>query len=338
MDKKIISTKEDRQWQGIPGIEVASNGRLWAVVYSGGPKEPHVDNHILIMTSFDGNTWEKPQVIVEQDAVTRVFDPTLWHDPSGRLWLIYNRASIEKRDYSVWAITTKESTLADPKWSEPRKLEFNVPLAFRMNKPIVNTDGEWLLPVTWSDIKPKGWWANPLDYQGVAISKDNGVSWELHGKVKARPWALENMIVEVSGQKFRYWMLIRSGASRLYQSYSHDGREWTRGKKSAIRNCRSRFYVRRLQSGRILLINNTHPKKRIGMYAALSEDEGKTFPYRLTLDTREKVSYPDCVQGSTGKLHIVFDRERKKVGEINYICIEESEILHTRGHKTLKIF
>ena len=122
MLKEVISTKGDRKWQGIPGIEIAPNGRLWASVYTGGSHEPHVDNHILLMTSADGVLWTEPKLAIEGDSVTRLFDPTLWHDDSGKLWLIYNLASIEKREYSVWAINTDDSSGPEPVWSEPKKL------------------------------------------------------------------------------------------------------------------------------------------------------------------------------------------------------------------------
>ena len=42
----------------------------------------------------------------------------------------------------------------------------------------------------------------------------------------------------------------------------------------------------------------------------LSEDGGKTFPYRLLLDERKDVSYPDATIDKDGMIHITYDRER----------------------------
>ena len=100
-----VATKGSRQWQGIPGIERAANGRLWCTFYTGGPQEPHPDNRILLTTSADdGRTWSDPETIVAFDGAARAYDPTLWHDPQGRLWLIVNRADRTAQDFSVWAM------------------------------------------------------------------------------------------------------------------------------------------------------------------------------------------------------------------------------------------
>ena len=52
-----------RTWQGIPGIEQAPNGRLWATWYTGGLHEGAAGNYVAVATSGDdGKTWSKPVV------------------------------------------------------------------------------------------------------------------------------------------------------------------------------------------------------------------------------------------------------------------------------------
>lgn len=47
-----------RLWQGIPSIERAPGGRLWATWYTGGVGEGKGHNHALLVTSGDdGRTW-----------------------------------------------------------------------------------------------------------------------------------------------------------------------------------------------------------------------------------------------------------------------------------------
>ena len=46
------------------------------------------------------------------------------------------------------------------------------------------------------------------------------------------------------------------------------------------------------------------------MKVSISEDDGLTWPYTLTLDTRDNVSYPDVAEGENGTLYIIYDRER----------------------------
>jgi len=59
MQRRLVSTKENRRWQGIPAIERAANGRLWCAFFSGGPKEPDPDNVILITTSKDDDALQR---------------------------------------------------------------------------------------------------------------------------------------------------------------------------------------------------------------------------------------------------------------------------------------
>ena len=271
MRSQFISTKNDRLWQGIPAIERTANGRLWCAFFSGGPKEPDPQNYILLSSSTDnGVTWSSPQAIITPEGLTRAYDPALWHDPDGRLWLFYNLANLETKDFGVWAITTTNSAAASPVWSSPVKIELGVPFAFRLNKPTVTASGEWLLPVTFARNAPEGWFPGEGQLQGVAISKDRGASWSFHGAVDTPAWALENMIVE--RQDGRLWMLIRTGSGVLWQSFSEDGgRTWSEGTPTTIVNPGVRFFIRRLASGRLLLINTPDPRQRKTMYASLSD-------------------------------------------------------------------
>ena len=74
MRTTVVSTKGSRQWQGIPAIERAANGRLWCAFYSGGPKEPDPANHILLTTSADdGVTWVDPVTVVDPPGSERAY-------------------------------------------------------------------------------------------------------------------------------------------------------------------------------------------------------------------------------------------------------------------------
>ena len=95
----------------------------------------------------------------------------------------------------------------------------------------------------------------------------------------------------------------------------------------------------------MLLINHYNYKGRNNLTALLSEDDGKTFPYSLLLDERNKVSYPDCAEGKDGFLYIVYDRERgsknqreeKSAKEILLAKIKEEDILCGRLSEKSKL-
>src|SRR6185295_5704987 len=100
---------------------------------------------MLATSADDGKNWSNLKVVIDpdRDGPCRAFDPCLWHDPRGRLWLFW-----AERDISVqtWAMVTEDSGNENPKWSAPRLIHAGIML----NKPTVPASGAWLLPVaTW---------------------------------------------------------------------------------------------------------------------------------------------------------------------------------------------
>ena len=329
LTQTIVSTKGTRQWQGIPAIERAAGGRLWVSFFSGGHQEPDVANCILLTTSDDdGATWREPEVAVPSRNNTRAFDPCLWHAPDGRLWMFYNLATQTEPRGWVCARTTDHSDAAQPVWSEGREIPLDVPYAFRLNKPTVLASGRWLLPVTWARAFPAEKWFHfdASHLQGVAISDDAGATWRFTGELAAPKWALENMIVE--RRDGTLWMLIRTGAGELWQSLSDDGGDaWSAPEPAGIVNPGARYFIRRLASGRLLLINTPQPKERTSLYATLSDDDGRTWSAGLLIDDREKISYPDAIEAAPGLIYMVNDRDRYGPGEIQFSRFEEADVL-----------
>lgn len=93
----IWASQEPREWQGIPGLERTEGGRVFATWYSGGSREPDPENTVLLSISDDGGeSYSEPVEMAGPRDGARAYDPTLWIDPKGRLWLIYNRADKEK--------------------------------------------------------------------------------------------------------------------------------------------------------------------------------------------------------------------------------------------------
>jgi len=327
MRQTVVSTKGARQWQGIPTIERAPNGRLWCAFFSGGPREPDPANEILLTTSEDsGLTWGEPWVVVSMPGGTRVYDPCLWHDPEGRLWLFYNQANLETREYSVLARVAQSSELPALEWSEPRHIPLGAPFAFRLNKPTVLASGVWVLPVTWARTAPAGWFAGSEQLQGIAMSRDHGCTWSFHGAVEAPHWALEGMVVE--RQDGLLSLYIRTGAGVIWHSGSQDGGlTWSPGVPTDIVNPGVRFFIRRLRSGRLLLINTPNPSARTRLLAYLSNDDGASWVGGLELDARALVSYPDGVQAPDGRIFTVHDCDRQGLGEIRLSVFDEQEVL-----------
>ena len=88
------------------------------------------------------------------------------------------------------------------------------------------------------------------------------------------------------------------------------GYTWSKDYDSGYRGPTSRFHITRLKSGRILFVNHYDFSERDHLYAMLSEDEGKSFPYKLLIDERKDVSYPDAKEAADGFIYVTYDRER----------------------------
>lgn len=337
-----------RTHQGIPGIERIPSGRLFAVWYAGGDSECCENYAMLSISDDNGKSWKSPVAVVDPPHPSvRAFDPTLWMAPDGRFfwfwaqgcggpggtWDIYDGIA------GVWY-----SVLENPQ-DPPEQFRFTpsvrIANGIMMNKPTVLSDGTWCLPVSL--------WSNPAfrrhDSLGVkpgcclVVSEDCGKSFSVRGRIEMRhveggPVFDEHMFAELSDGTLQALIRVNLGVA---EAFSYDrGFTWTAPALSrSISGPNSRFFIRRLKSGRLLLVNNDvsqtaskekwRPRDRMTAY--LSEDDGKTWPYRLLLDERTPVSYPDGVEGDDGFLYLIHDYLRSGGGYIYLSRITESDIL-----------
>ncbi len=331
-----------RQWQGVASMERTAKGTMYVDFYSGMKTEESGNFIILLRSDDDGKTWRDPELVVEHpDPEIRCFDPCLWIDPLGRLWMTWNqsRCYYDGRD-GVWTIMTENPDDPEPSWSKPRRIANGV----MINKPIVTSKGEWIFPCSlWSrEYEPPAEDHSELDDEvraNVYISNDQGKTITLRGGVDMPLRSFdENMVVEL--QNGDLWMLVRR-IDGIGESFSSDnGKTWTDGQFSGISGPNARFFVRRLASGRILLVNHCnfrYPqgdergfKVRSNLMAQLSEDEGKSWIGGLMLDARAEVSYPDGKQDEDGRIYVVHDFERYRAREILMHVFREEDIL--AGH------
>jgi hypothetical protein len=116
------------------------------------------------------------------------------------------------------------------------------------------------------------------------------------------------------------------------QSTSADGgRTWKDPTEpDGIRHPNARFHIRRLASGRLLLVKHGRAidahTGRSELTAWLSNDDGRTWCGGLMLDERKGVSYPDGFQAPDGTLYISYDRNRATDGEILLARFTEADI------------
>lgn len=312
-----------REWQGIPGIERAPDGTLFATWYSGGKGEGP-DNYVLVVRSTDdGATWSEPILTIDPPGKVRAFDPVLWLDPSERLWLFWAQSYTWFNGRAgVWAIRCDAPGPGTLAWTPPRRLCNGI----AMNKPVVLSNGEWHLPAALWDRDPRLPELEQERRANAVVSADEGRTWTLRGGAIV-PFRTcdEHMVVERRDGSL--WMLVRTGYG-IGESVSADGgATWSPGRATALDGPNSRFYIRRLRSGRLLLINHVGFSGRSHMTALLSEDDGATWIGGLLLDERANVSYPDATETSAGVVYAIYDRERYNDREILMAVFTEEDVL-----------
>ncbi|MBQ2686960.1 MAG: exo-alpha-sialidase [Clostridia bacterium] len=295
---------DDRIWQGIPSIEVTKKGRIFSTFYTGGTTEPQIYNYSLLVYSDDGKNFTEP-VAVARDDDHRCYDPTVWIDPLGRLWFVWSIMP----DNAVYAAICDDPDADEIVFGE----EFRIGNDIMLNKPTVLSSGEWLFPIAvWNKGVAVGRLTDSWDdMRGSFVYRttDNGKTFEKLGRseVENRLYD-EHMVLELNDK--RLMMLVRTTYG-IGISYSDDkGLTWSEGEDSKLGGPCSRFHITRLKSGRVLLVNHYNFKGRNNLYALLSDDDCKSWKYKLLIDERSNVSYPDAKEAEDGYIYITYDRER----------------------------
>jgi predicted neuraminidase len=302
--------------QGVPGIERTTKGRLWAI-YGRHVESPRT-YQVVKTSDDDGRSWSAVRLMILPHPGTRAMSACLWVDPQGRLWIFWGQsAGLQDGRFGVWAIMTDAPNTAQPKWSEPRRLGDGILL----NKPTVLSNGEWLLPAS-------VWKAD--NSIRVYASTDQGKTFQLRGTANvpdpAKRGPDEPMIVERKDGSL--WMLVR--VQGLAESRSQDGgRTWSPVERSPIKHNTSRFFVRRLRSGSLLLVKHGPLNKRTGreqLTAYVSDDDGITWQGGLLIDERDDVTYPDGTQAESGTIYLVYDYHRTPEGVIHMATFGEEDV------------
>lgn len=339
-----------RRWQGIPSIEVTDGGKIFVNFYSGQDAEVGGNIMVLCVSTDGGKSFRSCEAVVEHpDPQCRIYDPCLWIDPHGVLWMSWTQArGFNDGRSGVWVSQCSDPDADNLVWNPPRRIANGI----MMNKPIVTSKGDWLFPTAiWCDtsgsVPTERHGLENEQFSNVYASLDEGRTIALrgHADIPHRSFD-ENMIVEKRDGSL--WMLTRT-FDGIGESFSTDGGyTWTPGRKSHIDGPCSRFHIRRLRSGRLLMINHYQFDQRIDLEdimsqgnvkswkgrshltALLSEDDGQTWPYYLLLDERNEVSYPDAKEAADGMIYVCYDWERVTQREILMARFTEDDIL--QGH------
>jgi predicted neuraminidase len=242
--------------------------------------------------------WSEPEVIADT-ADRSEGNPMLFVDDKGKVWLYFVTIhglgwSMAKMKYAV---------------SEDGGRTFGPVKLFRDNYGWMTRNhilrlesGTLLMPL----------YHESLRYSFFMRSTDGGETWQKAGRIKSRPGNLQPAIVELDEGTVLALMRTWGNNGKTWRAMSKDeGLTWSEAVEINIKNPRSATDMVRLSNGHLVIAFNNSTDRRTPLTVALSEDEGKTWPYLRDLETDEgRFSYPSLIQASDGMIHITYTYRR----------------------------
>lgn len=317
---------ERRQWQGCPSVEVTDGGRIYAAWYSGGPREPHIENYCILACSDDGINFRELYYIMQPAGDGgRVLDIQLWRPPDGSMRVFWTATACLAESsgdviadffdgrFGLWCAVLEGPDSAFPRLGEPKRLCDG----FMRCRPTVLEDGRWA-------VCAYDWMSDRYVYYTTC----DGVYFERHTGAKKHDGENrqfdETMMYQRRDGTLCMYSRLRGG---IGLSVSGGGADWSPVILEQ-RNPSARFFIRRLRSGRTLFVHSDSPDRREKMTAFLSEDDGVTCKYKLEIDERDGVSYPDAVEKPDGTILLIHDYARVGAGEIILSAFREEDIIN----------
>ena len=346
------------------------NGDI-ACVWFGGSQEGKSDISIYFSRLPAGAACWSEAVQLSDDATRSEQNPVLFPAPDGALWLFYTAQKSGNQDTSIIRYRTSRDN--GHTWG-PIGVLFDKAGTFVRQPVVVLDNGDWLVPVFYCRSRPGEKWVGNDDVSAVRISSDQGRTWSevevpdsvgcVHMNIEKMAdgsllalfrsrWA-DAIYQSRSTDNGRTW--TAPVASELPNNNSSI--QFTRlanGHLAVVFNDisvaqaterRASLYdeIEDEEEGGALAAAEPEPTAtgrtafwgtpRAPMTLAISEDGGRTWPYRRNLETGDgycmtnnselqlnrEYSYPSIRQTDDGIIHIAYTFFRQK---IRYVRVRE---------------
>lgn len=291
-----------------------------------------VADNTCVVSTDDGETWTSRGTVYDGEGPGTVKSGRLVLTPNDVLVLLYpdssstywkwetevNQPAPDVRRH-VWSI---RSTDGGRTWTDRQRLLDGYTGALMHG--IVTRDANVVFPVQRLLYNPG------RHATGVFVSEDDGQTWRESNIIDIgghghHDGAFEPTVVEL--RDGRLWMLLRTSLDAFWQSFSADGGlTWEKATPTAIDASNSPGMVRRLASGRLVLVwNRLYPEgksdyPRVGgayserpaswhrdeLSLAFSEDDGQTWSEPVVIARKPKrMRYPYLLEPNPGQVWVL---------------------------------
>ena len=147
----------------------------------------------------------------------------------------------------------------------------------------------------------------------MAISDDGGTTWKGSEPIVGLGGVQPSVVRKNNGTLVAYLRDNGPAPKRALMSEStDDGESWTTARDTDILNPGSSVEVIRLRNGHWIMVYNDLERSRYSLVAAISDDEGKTWPVRRHLEGQPDVEtpgqyhYPSVTQSRDDAIHVTY--------------------------------
>ena len=165
----------------------------------------------------------------------------------------------------------------------------------------------------------------------MAISDDGGTTWKGSEPIVGFGGIQPSVVRRNDGTLVAYLRDNGPAPKRAQVSESKDdGESWTEARDSDLLNPGTSVEVVRLRNGHWIMVYNDLERGRYSLVAAISEDEGKTWPRRRHLDGRpdkevpSQYHYPSVIQARDGFIHVTYSYFTPEGKSIKHARFDES--------------
>ena len=299
IDEPLFTSVADKIGHHAATITELSDGELLAAWYSyDGPHELDGSAIYMARRPTADVPWSDPFLHIDREQGDG--NPVLYSE-GNRVWLF--QAVVPQR-WSTAHIEMQQSNDNGTSWSAPTIIAGPIGANVRF-PPIRLTDGTYLLPAY-----------NDLLLHSLFYTSSDGINWQWRSTLATpqQQAAIQPSVAELNNGDL-IAVMRNVGKGELWAARSADkGDAWSPAAPAGFANPDSPAAILRLHSGNLLLVYNDSDTDRRPLVAALSADEGQTWPARrVIIDGDATYSYPTVMQTTAGAIHVVYSFNRDHI-------------------------